>query len=313
MQIKSLVVGNTQIKNNIFLAPMAGYTDYAIRKLQLSLGMGLAFTELVSAKGLMYGNSKSNNTLLYSKGDEQNTVAQIFGADPYYLRSACESEYLAPFNIVDINMGCPVPKVFKNGEGSALLTDIKKAESIIKECVKSGKIITIKIRTGQKKGDDVATEFTKMAENSGASLVTIHGRVREDYYSGEPDFNAIEKAKNSVKIPVIANGGIFNVKDADNMINRTGADGVMLARGAIANPFLVCELLNEQPSLTLKDYIKKHLLLMKEIYDEKKANLEFRKFPPYYFKGMLGVKELKLALQTAESTERILEIIDNNL
>lgn len=237
MQTTPLTIENLQIKNNVFLAPLAGYTDYAFRKLLLEHGVGLCFTELVSAKGLMY-ESQGSKELLYCGNDYQNTAVQIFGSDPYYMRSACESEYLSPFKIVDINMGCPVPKVYKNGEGSALLNDIKKAEEIIKECKKSGKIITIKIRTGQKKGDNVATEFAKMAEFAGVSLVTIHGRVREDYYSGEPDFKAIESAKKAVNIPIIANGGIFTVQDANEMLDKTGADGIMLARGALADPFL---------------------------------------------------------------------------
>lgn len=312
MQVHALTVGNTQVENNIFLAPMAGYTDYAYRKLQISLGVGLAFTELVSAKGLMYGGENSAE-LLFSGQDINKTSAQIFGADAYFMRSACESEYLEPFSIVDINMGCPVPKVFKNGEGSALLTDIKKAENIIKECVKSGKNITVKIRTGQKRGDDIATEFAKMAENSGASLITIHGRVREDYYSGEPDYNAIERAKNAVKIPVIANGGIFNKQDAENMINRTGADGIMIARGAIANPFLIVDLLDKETSVTLKEYMLNHITLMAERYGDRRASLEFRKFTSYYFKGKVGVKELKTALQTAESVEQIKYLISNYL
>ena len=312
MKITNLTVGGVPVKNNVFLAPMAGYTDYSIRKLQIRNGIGLTFTELVSAKGLCYGGDGSKE-LLYSEGDEGQTAVQIFGSEEYYMRSACESDMLAPFKFVDINMGCPVPKVFKNGEGSALLTDIKKAEKIVKECVKSGKIITVKIRTGQKKGDDVASEFCKMAENSGASLVTVHGRVREDYYSGEPDFCAIERAKKSVKIPVIANGGIFTVNDAEKMVDRTGADGVMLARGAIANPFLVCQLLNVSPSSSLKEYIKEHLKLTTKIYPDKKAALEFRKFTPYYFKGMTGLKELKLKIQTAESTSEIIQLIERGL
>ncbi|MBQ7349248.1 MAG: tRNA-dihydrouridine synthase family protein [Clostridia bacterium] len=312
MQVKSLVVGNTQVKNNIFLAPMAGYTDYPFRKLSLALGFGLCFTELVSAKGLMFGGNGSSE-LLYSGEDIKYTAAQLFGADAYYLRAACESKYLASFEIVDINMGCPVPKVFKNGEGSALLTDIKKAEYIIKECVKSGKNVTVKIRTGQKAGDDIAADFAMMAENAGAKLITVHGRVREAYYSGEPNFNAIEKAKKAVKIPVIANGGIFTVKDAENMIDRTGADGVMLARGAIANPFLVCELLGNKPKITLKQFITEHVKLMATRYPDKRAALEFRKFTPYYFKGMTGVKELKTALQSAESTAEIISLIEEKL
>lgn len=312
MLAKPLVVGNTQVKNNIFLAPMAGYTDYAFRKLELAQGFGLCFTELVSAKGLMYGGNGSSD-LLYCESDNVNTVAQIFGADAYFMRSACESEHLKPFDIIDINMGCPVPKVFKNGEGSALLTDIKKAENIVKECVKSGKNITVKIRTGQKEGDDVATDFAIMAENAGAKLITIHGRVREKYYSGEPDYKAIEKAKKAVSIPVIANGGIFTVDDAKNMMDRTGADGIMLARGALANPFLICELLGKKASIDLKEFIIQHVTLMTKIYDDRRASLEFRKFTPYYFKGMLGVKELKNALNSTTTTAEIIKLIQENL
>ena len=312
MITKTLAVGNTQVKNNIFLAPMAGYTDYAIRKLQLEQGAGLVFTELVSAKGLVYGGNGSKD-LLYSGSDTESTAVQLFGADPYYMRTACESQHLKDFSIVDINMGCPVPKVFKNGEGSALLTNIKLAESIVKECVKSGKNITVKIRTGQKVGDDVASEFCKMAEYSGASLVTVHGRVREAYYSGEPDFKAIENAKKSVSIPVIANGGIFTEKDAVDMIDKTGADGVMLARGAITDPFLMARLTDTNINCTLKEYISKHVALMREIYPDYKATVEFRKFVPYYFKGLDGVKQLKLKLVSANSTQEILDLIEQEL
>ncbi len=312
MKVNALLVGNVQVKNNVFLAPMAGYTDFAFRNCQLDLGAGLAFTELVSAKGLMYGGNGSKE-LLFCDGRENQTAVQIFGEDAYFMRSACESEHLKPFKIVDINMGCPVPKVFKNGEGSALLLDIKKAENIIKECVKSGKIITVKIRTGQKIGDDIATEFSKMAQGAGASLITIHGRVREAYYSGEVDFNAIEKTKKAVTIPVIANGGIFAQNDADEIMEKTGADGVMLARGAIANPFLCAQLTNTPVNETLKDYIKKHITLMLKKNQDERVAVEFRKFTPYYFKGMLGVKELKNAINQAKSTKEIISLIDENL
>lgn len=312
MKVKGLLIGNTQVENNVFLAPMAGYTDYCFRKLELAEGVGLAFTELVSAKGLMYGGEGSKE-LLYSSGDENKTAAQIFGSDAYFMRSVCESEWLKPFQIIDINMGCPVPKVFKNGEGSALLTDIHKAENIIKECVKSGKTITVKIRTGLKKGDDIASEYAMMAENAGAKLVTIHGRVREDYYSGEPNYIAIEKAKNSVKIPIIANGGIFTESDADLMMERTGADGVMIARGAISNPFLASKLVGQYTDGDLKRFILSHLDLMRYRYQTKRAAVEFRKFTPYYFKGMVGVKELKQGINVAESVEEIIQLIQENL
>lgn len=312
MKVKSLAVGSMQVENNIFLAPMAGYTDYSIRRLQIENGIGLTFTELVSAKGLVYGGNGSKD-LLFSGDDIDKTAVQLFGADPYFMQKACESEELKPFKIVDINMGCPVPKVFKNGEGSALLTDIKRAESIVKACVQSGKIITVKIRTGLKRGDDIASEYAEMAESAGASLITIHGRVREDYYSGEPDYNAILKAKNAVKIPVIANGGIFTLSDAENMLDKTGADGVMLARGAIADPFLICKLLKKDGKFDLKNYIIKHVELMRNHFGDKKANVEFRKFVPYYFKGVAGVKELKNRLVQTQSTEEIISIINGNL
>ena len=199
MKVYALNLSGTPIYNNLFLAPMAGFTDYPFRKTVAPLGAGLCFTELTSAKGLYYGGK--NNEKLLKTDDYDKTAAQIFGSDPYFMRWAVESEYLKDYKIIDINMGCPVPKIVKNGEGSALLSNIKLAEEIVKECVKSGKIITIKIRSGIKAGDDIAAEFAKMAENAGARLVTVHGRVREAYYSGEPDYRAIERAKNAVKIP----------------------------------------------------------------------------------------------------------------
>ena len=309
MQIKPLIMGNQSIENNVFLAPMAGYTDFAFRTVALKLGYGLTFTELVSAKGLVYKGQGSVDLL---KSDNKNkTSVQLFGCEPEFIKAACESEELKDFKFVDINMGCPVPKVFKNGEGSALLTDIIKAEKVVKAAVSSGKTISVKIRTGQKYGDDVATEFTKMAENSGASLVTIHARVREAYYSGEPDYNAVEKAKKAVKIPVIANGGIKSVKDANLMIDKTGADGVMLARGAIENPLLVCEILGKKSPLTLKEFIFSQLDLLSTQEGEERSAVLFRKFISYYLKGLAGIKEFKLKLCTATNVQEIKDILSN--
>ncbi len=312
MRVQPLSLTTVKLSNNLFLAPMAGYTDYGFRHLQINNGIGLTFTELVSAKGIVYGGS-NNQSLLYAGEDYDKTAVQIFGADPYFLRSACEHELIKNYKIVDINMGCPVPKVFKNGEGSALLKDIKKAEEIVSECVKSGKIITVKIRTGLKKGDDFASEFAKGLENAGASLITIHGRVREDYYSGEPDYRAIEKAKKQVKIPIIANGGVFTPTDATSLMDRTGVDGVMIARGSVEDPFLTNKILGNPIRLTLKEYILKHIELMKVVYPDKKATVEFRKFVCKYLKGIDNVKELKLQLMTANSTEEIANLINQNL
>ena len=313
MKVGALKVGDTLVRNNLFLAPIAGFTDYSFRKLILPSGVGLCFTELVSAKGLYYGG-KNSESLLYCGDDYENTAAQIFGSDPYYIRWACESRYLEKFGIIDINMGCPVPKIVKNGEGSALLGDIKKAESVIKEAVKSGKTITVKIRTGIKYGDDIAREFSEMAENAGAKLITIHGRVRETYYSGEPDYNAIAKAKKAVKIPVIANGGIFTKEDADFMMEKTGADGVMIARGAIANPFIFSEISGEIPPIkTLQEFAIRHLDEEISRIGEKRAAVEFRKFVTYYFKGLENSKQSRIAIMTTEDVSEIKRILKETL
>ena len=314
MKVYPLTVGDTPIGNNLFLAPMAGFTDYAFRSAILPLGVGLSFTELTSAKGLYYGGK--NNYPLIRTDDYDKTAAQIFGSEPYFMRWACESDYLEKFKIIDINMGCPVPKIVKNGDGSALLTNLNLAENIIKECVKSGKNITIKIRTGIKAGDDIAAEFAKMAENAGAKLITIHGRVRENYYSGEPDYKAIERAKNSVKIPVIANGGIFTVEDADRMIENTGADGVMIARGAIADPFIFSKISGEKITgdiADIKSFAIHHLREEAKISGDKKAAVEFRKFIGYYLKSGENAKAKRAEIMLSESAARTEELLNKYL
>ena len=308
MKTNSLKIGNLQVDNNVFLAPIAGYTDYPFRQVALKTGYGLCFTELVSAKGLIYGG-RANAELCYCGDDIDKTSVQIFGSDLFAMRTACESEYLRPFKIIDINMGCPVPKVYKNGDGVALLNDLHKAGQIISECVKSGKIITVKTRTGLKQGDDFATEFAKMAEDSGASLITIHGRVREMYYSGEVDYDAIYKAKKSVKIPVIANGGIFTIEDANEMVENTGCDGIMLARGGLANPFLASQILGIDRKITLQEFILSHLENLKNYYSPRRSVLEFRKFVSYYFKGIENIKEVKMQLYSCEDIDKMREII----
>ncbi len=319
MQIQPIKIGKVTAPNNVFLAPMAGYTDYAFRTLALKLGAGFCFTELVSAKGTVY---KAGGTaeLLYcgeknldgggkSSRDIDYTAAQLFGSEPYYMRAAAESEELKDFKVIDINMGCPVPKIFKNGEGSALLSDIRRAEAVIKAVAETGKTVTVKIRTGLKRGDDIAAEFCKMAEDAGASLVTIHGRVREDYYSGEIDYAAIARAKKAVNIPIIANGGIFTEADADLMTERTGADGVMIGRGAIENPLIFSRLTKIPAAMTKKEFIFGQLELASKRKGDNRAAVEFRKFAPYYLKGMTNAKNARIALSKAESVAEIEEII----
>ena len=314
MDIHGLTVGKERLDNNLFLAPMAGFTDYPFRKTIAPLGAGLSFTELTSAKGLYYGGK--NNEILLKADDKKRTAAQIFGSDPYFMRWACESEYLKDYGIVDINMGCPVPKVVKNGDGSALLENFSLAEEIIKECVKSGKTITVKIRTGIESGDDIAAEFCKMAENAGASLVTVHGRVRRAYYSGEPDLRAIARAKRAVKIPVIANGGIFTVEDAERTLKETGADGIMIARGAIADPFIFLKIAKKSAEgeiKTLKDFVLAHFAEERKTFGDGRAAVEFRKFLTYYFKSIENQKQKRAEIMRSNAAEEIAELLGKYL
>ncbi|MBO5285771.1 MAG: tRNA-dihydrouridine synthase family protein [Clostridia bacterium] len=312
MEIKQIKIGQTLTANNVFLAPMAGYTDYAFRKICLSLGAGMAFTELTSAKGIIYDSK--NTKVLLKKSDSGVTGAQLFGSEPDVVKQACLSEWLAPYDIIDINMGCPVPKVYKNGEGSALLKDVLKAESVVKAAVSSGKTITVKIRIGLSENSPFVTEeFAKMAEASGAKLLTVHGRTRERYYSGDIHFEEIFKAKNAVNIPVIANGGIFTTADADEIISKTGADGVMLARGAIADPYLFSKLIGKTVDLPLETLINNQLDFMLEDFSDRFVTVNIRKFFVYYFKGKRNMKELCKLLYTAQNTDEVREILHKNL
>ena len=235
MKLAPIKIGDIVVENNVFLAPLAGYTNYPFRRLCKGYGAGLCYTEMVSAKGLKYGNENTQE-LLYTDENEGLTAAQIFGNDPEIMRLACEHEALKPFPIVDINMGCPVPKIYKNGEGSALLENPVLAEKIVKECVKSGKIITVKMRIGITEDKLITTEFAKRMEGAGASLITVHGRTKDKVYAGEVQYEEIAAAKKAVKIPVIANGGVFSNADAERLLGETGADGIMVARAALFNP-----------------------------------------------------------------------------
>ncbi len=288
-------IGDTYTKNNLFCAPLAGYTDFAFRKLCYSFGAGLCFTEMVSAKGLLYDN-EATKLLLYRFDGEKDTAAQLFGSDPSILRAACESEALKDYKTIDLNMGCPVPKVFKNGEGSALLSNFPLAEKIISECKKSGKNVTVKFRIGLEKGKTFAADFAKLCEGAGADLISVHGRTRDMYYAGEPDYAEIEAAKKAVKIPVVANGGIFTREDALNMMERTGADGVMVARAAMYDPHVFSELLGEGADWDKAGAIRGQIADMLPVYGEKFTLVQMRKMTAFYIRGMRGCTQYRAKL-----------------
>lgn len=309
MKLKRVKIGNVITDNNVFVAPLAGYSDFAFRNICYSMGAAVCYTEMVSAKGLCYNNDNTVE-LLYTMDAEKIKAVQIFGNDPEFMRRACESEQLKKFDIVDINMGCPVDKIFSSGEGSALLKDIHLASKIINVCSKTGKTVTVKIRKGIKKGDNVAVEFAKMAEDSGALAITVHGRTREDFYQGEVDFDAIAKVKQAVKIPVIANGGIFTEEDAENMFNKTGCDGIMLARGAIYDPKLIQKLVYGKTDTDTLSMIIKHIDLLKSRYDDKFVAVTMRKQLAAYLRGVRGGKEAKMKIFAATDTDAIKKVLN---
>lgn len=292
MHIKSLKIGNITVKNNLFFAPLAGFSDMAMRKVCSLSGAGLTFTEMVSCKGLKY-TPEASSELLYTYDGESPSAVQIFGCDPEIMGWAAQSKHLEKFDIIDINMGCPVPKIYSNGEGSALLNDLKTASNVIKSVAKSQKPVTVKFRIGVDENNIITTDFAKMCEDSGASLITIHGRTKKAFYAGECNFSEIEKAKNAVSIPVIANGGIFTKEDADIMMDKTGADGVMIARGALENPMIFSEIIGKDNGLTLKSLIEEQISLIKERYGVNRGAVIFRKQAAYYLKGVKGGKRIK--------------------
>lgn len=309
MKIKSVDIGRLSTKNNIFLAPLAGFTDFSLRSICYDLGAGLCFTEMVSAKGLTYNNQNTKDLLL-TADNEYIKAVQLFGSEPDILRRACESRDLEKFDIIDINMGCPVPKVFNNGEGSKLLDNIPLAQSIVKECVKSGKTITVKMRLGTQRPNFAALDLAKAVEQAGASMVTVHGRYRDDYYRGEIDYDKIAQIKCALRIPVIANGNLFSVKDAELCLDKTGADGVMLARGALSKPWLFSEI-QGIPVENKKEVINRHIDLLLTKYSDQRVAVILRKQMALYVLGQRDAKKYKQQAFEATSTKELKQIINN--
>ena len=309
MNLKTVKIGNLHTKNNVFLAPLAGYTNAPFRRLCRQNGAGLAFTEMVSAKGLCYKSEKTEALLAVLPDDDGIRACQLFGAEPSFMRRACESEALAPFQLIDINMGCPMPKIYKNGEGSALLGDMPLAQKIISECKKSGKLISVKFRIGLDGDNLIAAEFAKMCEGAGADLITVHGRTRDRIYAGGVNVQQIAAAKNAVKIPVIANGGVFSGQDAQTLLARTGADGIALARGALYNPWLFCDITKTPVGDKIAD-VKAQLRATQKLYGERFACVFMRKMLSFYLKGQKNSAALRATLMQCADCTQILQILD---
>ena len=237
-RVNNLVIGNVKLDENLILAPMAGVTDLPFRMLCKEQGASLVYTEMISAKGIYY-NNKNTGKLWETDASERPVSLQLFGSDPDLMADMAAKIEDKDFDIYDINMGCPVPKVVNNGEGSALMNNPKLAGEIIKKMTKAvKKPVTVKFRKGFGKDDNTAVEFAKVAEAAGAAAIAVHGRTREQYYQGKADWDVIRDVKNAVSIPVIGNGDLFTPEDVKNMYEHTGVDGFMFGRGVRGNPWL---------------------------------------------------------------------------
>lgn len=310
MLLREIKFGGLTAPNNIFLAPLAGYTNAVFRQICFELGAGLTVTEMVSAKGLCYNSEKTEDLLSVTPEYGGIKACQLFGSDPDIMRRAAESEAVAPFDLIDINMGCPMPKIYNNGEGSALMNDIPLACKIISAVKKSGKAVSVKFRTGLTAEKIIAAEFARACEGAGADLITVHGRTRDKIYAGEVDFKAIAAAKNAVKIPVIANGGVFSKADAERLLSETGADGVAVARGAMYAPWIFAEIAGK-PVPDKKALILKQIDDTVKYYGERFTCVFMRKMAGFYLKGTEGAASLRVRLFECENTEEVKEVIEN--
>lgn len=304
MQIKNL-----EIKNNLILAPLAGIADVGFRKVCIDMGADLTFTEMVSIKGLKYDNAKTKE-LLKKAENEKVVGVQVFGNDPNDFSQMIGMGALDSFDVLDINMGCPVPKVANNGAGARLMLDEDLAESIIKACVKATtKPVTVKFRKGWDDSFVNAVDFAKMCEGAGASAVTVHGRTRAQMYTGFADLKIIESVKKAVKIPVIGNGDVTNLNSYKKM-TETGCDAVMIARGAIGSPWLFADLLGK-PFLGNKfDVMREHFNLLKESTDEYHAVVNMRKHFSQYFKNLKISANFRNEINMLKTQKEIFDLLE---
>lgn len=315
----SLKIGGVVLENPFFLAPLAGITDSSFRRICKQQGAGLVYTEMVSGKGLYY-KDKNTEKLLDIYEDEKPVAFQIFGSEPEVMRFTAKTLAGRDNAILDINMGCPVPKVVKNGEGSALLKNPDLIYDLVKAAVDTaGKPVTAKIRIGWDGNSINAVEVAKAIEAGGAAGVAVHGRTREQYYSGKADWEMIRQVKNAVKIPVIGNGDVLSGEDAIRLMDETGCDFVMIARGAMGNPWIFREALAlwkgeekpERPDIDEKiETIRKHIDLVIEAKGEYVAVREMRKQIAWYLKGVHGSAEIRREANTVSSTAKMKDLLE---
>ena len=317
MYLKKLKIGNVELENNLILAPMAGVTNLPFRIICKEFGPGLVCTEMASSRA-MFHNDQKTKRLFNTEGEKRPISFQIFGSDEETM--AYSAKYVSEFaDIIDINMGCPAPKVVKNGDGSKLLLDLEQAEKVIKAVVENSKVpVTLKIRKGWDKENIVATEIAQIAENAGISAITVHGRTRSEFYSGKADLEIIKKVKETVKIPVIGNGDIVDEESAYNMFEKTNVDGIMIGRGSFGNPWIFRNIKHyletgeklPAPSNDEKlEVMKKHINLAVAEKGEI-AVKELRKHIAWYTKNLKNSSEFRSKMNTIETKEELLEMLE---
>ena len=312
--IKKLKIKNLELENNVFLAPMAGYTDAGFRALAKKYGAGLTFTEMVSAKALSMGSVKTEE-LLVSLKEEKPIAVQLFGNEPEAFRKAICSGLLDKFDIIDINMGCPAPKIVSNHEGSYLLTQMELAREIIRTCVEATKKpISVKFRSGFYEDTIVAKEFAKMCEEAGASMITLHPRTKPQGYSGHSNWELIKEVTKEVSIPVIASGDVHEREDARYLIEECGASGVMIGRGSLGKPEIFAEIIKgEDQKLTLKDklvQINEHIAVLRKFHSEKFIYMTMKKHILSYLKDFRGASELREKICLCASLDEMLNLLN---
>lgn len=314
-----LKIGDVVLDNRLILAPMAGVTDQPYRLICREQGCALVVTEMVSAKAILYRN-KNTNALLAVSEKERPAAVQLFGSDPEILGRIAAQVEEGSCDMIDLNLGCPVPKIVNNGEGSALMKDLKKAEKIFASVVKhTKKPVTVKFRKGFNDSQVNAVELARIAEGCGVSAVAVHGRTREQYYSGKADWEIIRQVKEAVRIPVIGNGDVFAPQDVKRMLEETGCDGVMIGRGAKGNPWIFSQSLHylktgqvpPKPGIKeIREMILRHGKLLAEFKGERTAMQEMRKHIAWYTAGLPHSSALRNEINQIDHLDGMLELLE---